>query len=208
MLLRTRAATSIGTGSPGKAARQMLAAAVEHRRGVVDGVGRARALEHVVARLAAGDSRTASTASSLRHVDDVVGAELRPILRRLSRVPVRITGWRRAPWPRHAHQADRARAHDHHALAGDQPAELGQPVHRGAGGDDQRRLLVAHVVGDMTSVLMLLTCVFAEAAVGGEAVGAVALVRRRRSSCRSCGRRCTCPRGSACTGRSRRGSRP
>ena len=54
-------------------------------------------------------------------------------------------------------QADRPRPGDDHALAGDQPAELGQAVHRRAGGDDERRLLVATCEsGTRTSVLMLL----------------------------------------------------
>ena len=62
------------------------------------------------------------------------------------------------------------------ALAGDEPAELGQAVHRGAGGDDQRRLLVRHRVGDRDQRVDVVDLVLAEAAVGGEAVGAVALV--------------------------------
>ena len=77
---------------------------------------------------------------------------------------------------RDAEQPDRAGAGDHDALARDQPAELGQAVHGGAGGDDQRRLLVRHVVGDRDQRVDVVDLVFAEAAVGGEAVGAVALV--------------------------------
>ncbi len=49
---------------------------------------------------------------------------------------------------RDAEQSDRAGAGHHHALAGHQPAELGEAVHGGAGGDDQRRLLVRHLVRD------------------------------------------------------------
>ena len=75
-----------------------------------------------------------------------------------------------------AEQADRAGAGDDDALAGDEPAELGQAVHRGAGGDDQRRLLVRHVVGDLDHRVDVVDRVLAEAAVGGEAVGAMALV--------------------------------
>ena len=75
-----------------------------------------------------------------------------------------------------AEQPDRSRPGDHHALAGDQAAELGQPVHRGAGGDDQRRLLVRHLVADRDQRVDVVDLVLAEAAVGGEAVGAVALV--------------------------------
>ena len=77
---------------------------------------------------------------------------------------------------RDAQEPDRAGAGDHDALARDQPAELGQPVHRGAGGDDQRRLLVRHLVGDRDQRVDVVDLIFAEAAVGGEAVGAVAFV--------------------------------
>ena len=86
---------------------------------------------------------------------------------------------------RDAEQADRPGADHRHALAGDQSAQFGQPVHRGAGGDDQRPFLVGHLVGEPTSVLMWLTAYSAEPAVGGEAVGAVALVDARRSSGRN-----------------------
>ena len=77
---------------------------------------------------------------------------------------------------RNAEQADRAGAGHHHALARHEPAEFGQAVHRGAGGDDQRRLLVRHRIGDRDQRVDVVDLVFAEAAVGGEAVGAVALV--------------------------------
>ena len=92
-------------------------------------------------------------------------------------MPVRITGCgAERLGDRDAEQADRAGAGDHHALARHQPAELGQAVHRGAGGDDERRLLVRHRVGDRDQRVDVVDLVFAEAAVGGEAVGAVALV--------------------------------
>ena len=77
---------------------------------------------------------------------------------------------------RDAEQPDRAGAGDHHALARHQPAELGEPVHGGAGGDHQRRLLVRHRVGNGDQRVDVVDLIFAEAAVGGEAVGAVALV--------------------------------
>ena len=77
---------------------------------------------------------------------------------------------------RDAEQPDRAGAGHHHALARDQAAEFGQAVHRGAGGDDQRRFLVRHVVGDRDQRVDVVDLVLAEAAVGGEAVGAMALV--------------------------------
>ena len=100
-----------------------------------------------------------------------------PIFSRLSRVPVRITGC--APMRlghRDAEKPDRPRPDDDDALAGDEAAEFGQPVHRGAGGHDQRRLLVRHGVGNGDQRVDVVDLVFAEAAVGGEAVGAVALV--------------------------------
>ena len=77
---------------------------------------------------------------------------------------------------RDAEEPDRAGAGDHDALARDEPAELGEPVHRGAGGDDERRLLVRHLVGNGDEGVDVVDLVFAEAAVGREAVGAVALV--------------------------------
>ena len=75
-----------------------------------------------------------------------------------------------------AEQADRARAGHDHALARHQAAELGQAVHGRAGGDDEGRLLVRHVVGDGDQRVDVVDLVFAETAIGGEAVGAVALV--------------------------------
>src|SRR5262249_58412243 len=74
-----------------------------------------------------------------------------------------------------AEQPDRARAGDHDALAGDKPAELGEPVHGGAGGDHQRRFLVRHRVGNGNQGVDVVDLIFPEAPVGGETVGAVAL---------------------------------
>jgi hypothetical protein len=73
-------------------------------------------------------------------------------------------------------KADRAGASDDDALAGDETAQLGEAVHRGAGGHHQRRLLVRHGVGNGDQRVDVVDLVFAEAAVGSEAVGAVALV--------------------------------
>ena len=77
---------------------------------------------------------------------------------------------------RHAEQPDRAGAGHHDAFAGHEAAELGQAVHGGAGGDDERRLFVRHRVRNGHERVDVVDLVFAEAAVGGEAVGAVALV--------------------------------
>ena len=62
------------------------------------------------------------------------------------------------------------------AFAGDQAAELGQCIHRGAGGDDKRSLLVRHLVGNGDQRIDIVDLVFAETAIGGEPVGAMALV--------------------------------
>ena len=90
-------------------------------------------------------------------------------------MPVRITGC--APkrlGDADAHQADRARTDHHDALAGNDAAHHVEPVHRGAGGDDQRRLRVGHVVRDVDQRVDVVDRVFGEAAIGGEAVGAMA----------------------------------
>ena len=75
-----------------------------------------------------------------------------------------------------AHQPDRSRTGYHDPLAGDDPAHHVETVHRGAGGDDQRRLLVAHVVGDMDHRIDVVDRVLGEPAIGAEAVGAVSLL--------------------------------
>ena len=77
---------------------------------------------------------------------------------------------------RDAEQPDRPRPGDDDALAGDEPAQFGEPVHRGARRHHQRRLLVRHRVRNGDQRVDVVDLVFAEAAVGGEAVGAVALV--------------------------------
>src|SRR6185437_9333620 len=74
-------------------------------------------------------------------------------------------------------ETDRPRSAHHDALARDQAAQDVEPVHRGAGGDHQRRLGVAHVVGHMDERVDVVDGVLGEAAIGGEAVGAVALLR-------------------------------
>ena len=54
--------------------------------------------------------------------------------------------------------------------------ELGEAVHRSPRGDDQRCLLVRHLVGDGDQRVDVVDGIFGKAAVGGEAVGAMALV--------------------------------
>lgn len=73
-------------------------------------------------------------------------------------------------------QADRPRSRHDHALSSDQSAEFRQAVHGRAGGHHQRGFLVRHGVGDMDQRVDVVDLVFAEAAIGGEAVGPVALV--------------------------------
>ncbi len=76
---------------------------------------------------------------------------------------------------RDSEQADRPRPGDDDAFAGNQPAEHIEPVHRGAGGNDEGRLLVAHIVRHMDQSVDVVDRILGEAAVGGEAVGAMAL---------------------------------
>ncbi len=76
----------------------------------------------------------------------------------------------------HADQADGARAGHDHAFARDKAAKFGEPIHRGARRDDQRGLFVRHVVVDMHQRVDVVHLVFAEAAIGGETIGPVALV--------------------------------
>src|SRR5262245_11832804 len=154
-----------------------LAAAVDHAHRLVDGVGRARALEHIVDALAAVEPAHRRDRVLPPDVDDVVGTELAADLEPIVARTGEDDGMRaERPCDRDAEEADRAGAGDHHALARDQPAELGEPVHRGAGGDHQRRLLVRHRVGNRNQRVDVVDLIFAEAAVGGEAVGAVTFV--------------------------------
>ena len=121
--------------------------------------------------------RTASTASSLRTFTTWSAPSSRPI----SQAVVARAGQddrRRAQRLGHrdAEQADRSRPQHGDAFARHQPAEFGQSVHRGAGGHHQRRLGVRHAVGDGDQRVDVVDGVFGEAAIGGEAVGAMALV--------------------------------
>src|SRR5262249_7180455 len=154
-----------------------LAAAVDHADRLVDAVGRARALEHVVDALAAVEPPHRRDCVLPRDVDDVVGtelaADLEPVVARAGEDD-RLRAERLRDG--NAEEPDRAGAGDHDALARDQAAELGEPVHRGAGGDHQRRLLVRHRIGNGNQRVDVVDLVFAEAAVGGETVGAVAFV--------------------------------
>src|SRR5690606_62429 len=71
---------------------------------------------------------------------------------------------------------DRAGTGDRDALARDKAAQLRQAVHRRAGSDDQGRLLVRHLVGDADQRVDVIDLILAEAPIGGEPVGAMALI--------------------------------
>src|SRR3954468_13197859 len=154
-----------------------LAAAVQHLGGLVDRVRRPRALQHEVDALAPGQLTHRFDGVLVADVDHVVCAEaladLEPVVARAGQddgLGAERLGNRRAEEP------DRARAAHDDRVAGDQATELRQAVHGRAGGDDERRLLVAHGVVDGDQRVDVVDLVLAEAAVGGEAVGAVALV--------------------------------
>src|SRR5262249_36560595 len=112
-----------------------------------------------------------------RDVDDVVGtelaADLEPVVARAGEDD-RLRAERLRDG--NAEEADRAGAGDHDALARDQAAELGEPVHRGAGGGHHRPLPARHRAGNGNQRVDVVDLIFAEAAVGGETVGAVAFV--------------------------------
>src|SRR5262252_2771750 len=154
-----------------------LAAAVDHAHRLVDSVGRARALEHIVDALAAVEPAHRRDRVLSPDVDHVVGtelaADLEPVVARAGEDDgMRAERLRDGA----AEKPDRAGAGDHHTFARNQPAELGEPVHRGAGGDHQRGLFVRHRIGNGNQRVDVVDLIFAEAAVGGEAVGAVAFV--------------------------------
>src|SRR6516164_7272384 len=154
-----------------------LAAAVDHAHGLVDGVGRARAFEHVVDALAAVEPAHRRDRVVSLDVDHVVGTELAADLEPVVARTGEDDGMRAERLcDRDAKEPDRAGAGDHDALARDQPAELGEPVHRGAGGDHERRFLVRHRVGNGNQRVDVVDLIFAEAAVGGETVGAVTFI--------------------------------
>src|SRR6476659_1482877 len=71
------------------------------------------------------------------------------------------------------HQPDRARTDHDDAFSGNHAAQHIEPVHRGAGGDDERRLGVAHVVRNVRKRVDVVDRIFGEAAVGAETVGAL-----------------------------------
>jgi hypothetical protein len=91
------------------------------------------------------------------------------------RVPVRITGAKRLG-NGHRKQADRTGAYHDNAFPCDEPAEFGQAVHGGAGGDHKRRFRVAHGAGHSRQRVDVVHGIFGEPAIGGEAIGAMTLL--------------------------------
>src|SRR5262249_30489659 len=153
------------------------AAAVGHVGGVVDRVRRARAFDDVIDAIAAGEPAHRLDRVLLAHVDHMVGAEFAADLQAIVARAGEDHGARAERLgDGDAEQPDGAGPEYRDALAGDEAAEFGQPVHGGAGGHHQGRLLVRHAVGDGDERVDVVDLIFAEAAIGGEAVGAVALV--------------------------------
>src|SRR4029077_17514329 len=77
---------------------------------------------------------------------------------------------------RNGHQPDGARAGDANTFAGHKPAKFGKRIHCGSGGNDEGTLFVCHLVRDHTPRVDVFPLVFAEAAISGETIGAMALV--------------------------------
>ena len=160
-----------------KRGEAQLAAAVEHACRVVDRVRRGGTFEHVVETVSAGETPDRLDRILPAYVDHVVGAELAADLQAVvARAGEDHRSGAQCLGDGDPEQADRAGAQHRHAFAGDEPTQFGEPVHRRAGGDDQCRLLVRHVVRDRDERVDVIDLIFAKAAVGGKAVGAVALV--------------------------------
>ncbi len=152
-------------------------APLHHVHGLVQGIGRPGALQDVVDTPAAGDPFHRFHGIFLADIDDMVRAELQPQVQPRVAGPGEDDGLgAQGLADGDPHQADRARAGDDEALPGDQAAQDVQTVHGRAGGDDQGRLLVAHLIRDMDQGVDVVDGVLGEAAVGGEAVGPVTLV--------------------------------
>src|SRR5271165_7196316 len=152
-------------------------AAVDHARGLVEGVRRARAFEYVLHSLAMGDPLDRLDRILAVDVDGFVRTEpfahLEPPLAGAGQ-DHRLCAQRLSDAD--THQSDRTGASDDNRLARNDPTHNVEAVHRGPGGDDQCRLLVAHVVGDMDHRVDVVDRIFGETAVGAEAVGAMPLL--------------------------------
>src|ERR1044071_6874124 len=71
------------------------------------------------------------------------------------------------------HQPDWARPYDDDAFSGNHAAHDVEPIHRGAGGDDERRLGVAHSVRNVRQRVDAADHIFGEAAIGAETIRAM-----------------------------------
>src|SRR4029453_14897240 len=99
--------------------------------------------EPVVRALAAVEAAPRRNRILAPHVDDVVGAELAPDRQPVVACAGEDDGMRAERLgDGDPEKPDRSGAGDHDALSRDQAAELGEPVHRRAGGADARRLLL------------------------------------------------------------------
>ncbi len=153
------------------------AAAVDHLCRLIDAVGCGRTLDHIVDTLAAHDLVYRLDRVFLAYIDDMVGTQLladfKPVVAGAGQ-DNRLRTHRLGHG--HAHQADGAGSGNDHAFTGNQSAQFGEAIHGSAGSYHQRRLFVRHVVIDVYQRVDVVDLVFAETAVGGEAVGPMALV--------------------------------
>src|SRR6516225_1055626 len=150
-------------------------AAIDHPCSLVERVRRAGTFEHVLDTLAAGDPLDSFDRVFLVDIDDRVGAEpfadREPALARAGQDHRLRTQRLGDAYP---HQTDRSRSGNDDPFAGDNAAHYVEPVHCRAGGDDEGRLLVGHVVGNADHRVDVVQGVFGEAAIGAEAIGAMA----------------------------------
>src|SRR5215472_4744606 len=154
-----------------------FAAAIDHIDRLVHRVRRAGAFDDIIDAFTAVEPLDRLDDIFIADIDNVIGAELaadlQPIVARAGEDDrLRAQGLRH----RYTKKTDRSGTGDDNALAGNEAAELGEPVHCRAGGDDQGRLLVRHRVGNGDERIDVIDLIFAEAPVGGETVGAVTLV--------------------------------
>src|SRR5207248_5900094 len=172
MLLRTRYARSTGTGSPGKAARQMRPPRLTMRAASFSAFGAPEHSKTYWTPLPPVSRWTASTGSSRPTLITSSAPSRMPMSSRLSRVPVRMTGCApnafATPTPMSPIGPGPMTTTPSPAIT---PTHHVEPVHRGTGGDDQRRLGIAHLVRDMGESVDVVDGVFGEAAISAEAVG-------------------------------------
>ena len=161
----------------GKRRKADLAAAIGHVNGLVDRRFRAGAFNHIVGADPAGELPDDVDRVLVADIDDAVGAQF--LADRKPLVAGSCQHHRaRAECLGHGHrkEPDWAGTNHHDALAGHQSAEFGEAVHRGAGGNDQRRFRIGHGLGHGDDRIDVIDCVFGKAAVGRKAVGPMPLL--------------------------------